>query len=184
MMALLPFIFLALVSTSCFSADEMTIARLQDIVNSKEAADICDELKIYPACDHMKFSQRTMLPSGDTRVDTASASEWYVVGDFLVIKSPRPDQVNEFLVKSYDKANRLYHGWCFSGDKMLFTQIGMYDAEHRIMTWRAHFQNDQAGVWSISIQRFVSATRNEWLTNVYKETEWLATQNGSCDYSH
>jgi hypothetical protein len=183
MMKIITLVILALMRTSACT-DEMTIARLHDIVNAKESADIIAELKIYPACEHMHFSQTTTSSAGERKVAAASASEWYVVGNFLVIKATEPGRTNEFLVKSYDQANRLYRGWCFRGDTLMFTQIGIYDAEHGIMTWRSSFLGDNAGFWSLSIQRFVSATRNEWMTNIYKDEELSASQSGSCDYTY
>ncbi len=181
-MKFIPFVVLMTVHINSFS-DEMTIAKLQDIINSKESSDIIDELKIYPACDQINFSQTMTMPSGESIVDTESASEWYVVGNFLVVKSTLPDKTNTFLVKSYDKANHIYHGWCIHKDKIMFTQIGMYDSEYKIMTWHTNMGNELSGFWSISIQRFVSDKRNEWLTNAYNGTDLAGTQIGSCDYN-
>jgi hypothetical protein len=173
----------ALLALGCTSppADGMTVARLEEIVRSARVASAGADLAIYPPCERMTFSVTTTLPSGASRVDAGSAREWFVSGDYLVIESPLADRSTSYEVKSYDPVNRLYHGWGFAAGRMLFTQSGVYDAEHRIMCWHTDCQGEQSGYASVSIQRFVSATRIEWLMQLYKDGQWCLAQSGSCD---
>ncbi len=161
----------------------MTAARLQGIITAARTTEIVDELKLYPICDRMMLATMLTLPSGKTSAVTEQGSEWYVAGTYVVIDTPLQDHTHGFQVKSYDTANRLYHGWGIANGTLQYEQTGIYDAEHRIMTWHTVCHGEQAGSWALSIQRFVSATRNEWLTSCYQGASMLFTQKGSCDFT-